>query len=62
VSQDPNLTEGRRRLDQACDLIASAIRLGRISGEDVRISVGIAVSRGAEQLAEDIQDEWGGAK
>lgn len=49
--------EARRRIRQAANLIASAIRLGA-DPQEVARAVASAVEEGAEQYAEDVKDDY----
>jgi len=54
---DANTSEANRRIRQASNLISSAIRLGA-DPTDVARSVRIAVEVGAEQLANDVIEDY----
>jgi hypothetical protein len=54
---DNTQLEARRRIDQAADLIRSAIRLGG-DPEYVARAVRTAVSHGAEQYADDTAEAY----
>lgn len=49
--------EAQRRIDQACDLIRSAFRLGASDPKQTIQRVRAAISSGAEQYAQDMSDE-----
>jgi hypothetical protein len=53
----PTEAEATRRVDAAADLIRSAVRIGA-DPEYIARAVRTAVSWGAEQLAEDIADDY----
>ena len=57
TARDVNRVEGMRRVDEACSLISSAVRLGRIDGDEVVKAVRAAISVGADMLADDIREE-----
>ena len=52
-------TEPERRVNEACALIASAVRLGHTDAAQISLAVRSAISQGAEQLAKDIREEAG---
>lgn len=54
-----NEKEARRRVSEACRIIASTIRLGHPDAGEIVKEVRVAISTGADQLAEDIRDEAG---
>lgn len=54
---DPDLSEANRRIRQAANLIASAIRLGA-DPRDVARAVSSAVREGAERYAADVIEDY----
>jgi len=57
MMMDANTAEANRRIRQAANLIASAIRLGA-DARDVVAAVRSAVAEGAEQYAADVIEDY----
>ncbi len=57
----PSPPEAQRRVNEACDLITSAVRLGNLDAALIVRSVRVAIDKGMEQLSEDMREEARGA-